>query len=331
MIILAIILLLSLWMNLYADTLTDVKARGFIRCGIHEALTGFSTIDKKGERIGFDIDFCRAISSAIFQSPDKVKYVPVNIKTRFLALSSGTVDVLSRNTTWSLDRDTGLGISFTAINFYDGQSFLVPKKFDIKQLSDLNGATICVMPGTTTELNLADYFSSRKIKYTPVVVESLHQAMVAYEQKRCDAFTTDRSALEVNIDLLKNPNDHEVLNEIISKEPLALAVASGDEKWRKIVTWVVWSTIQAEELEVDMRNVDSMKLSKNPKIMRLLGTTPLQGIDNLGLKPNFIYFVIAQVGNYGEIFKRNLKPLGLSRHLNHLWNNGGLMYSPPIR
>jgi general L-amino acid transport system substrate-binding protein len=322
-------LLFSCWT--YADTFSEVKERGYLRCGVHEGLSGFSSIDSEGNRTGFDIDFCRAISSAIFNDPNKVKFITLNTKTRFLSLSSKKVDVVARNTTYTFDRDTALGVSFSAINFYDGQGFLVPKKYDIQDISDLNGATICVIPGTTTELNLADYFSLRHIKYKPIVVESLHQAMVAYEQNRCDAFTSDYSALHINKALLKNPDDHVILDKMISKEPLALVVAAGDENWRKLVSWVVWGTMQAEELGVNQSNVAYAQNSSNPKIKRLLGSSPLSGADNIDLEPTFMTNVLTHVGNYADIFDRNLTPVGLERGLNKPWTEGGLIYAPPMR
>ncbi len=314
-----------------ADIIDEIKDRGFLRCGIHEALNGFSTINTDGKRDGFDIDFCRAISSALFGNSEQVKFIPVNAKTRFLALSSGAVDVIARNTTFSFERDTGLGIAFSAINFYDGQAFLVPKKYKITQLSDLDGATICVIPGTTTELNLADHFSSLGIKYKPVVVEGVHQAIKAYEQERCDAFTSDYSALIINRDLLINKDKHEVLADIISKEPLGLFVAANQERFRKLVAWVVFGTIQGEELGVSQQNIDSKLDSTNPKILRFLGISPLEGADNIGLKPTFMQDVIRQVGNYQDIFDRHLKPIGVVRGLNKIWTEGGLLYSPPFR
>ncbi|MDA9832516.1 amino acid ABC transporter substrate-binding protein [Gammaproteobacteria bacterium] len=323
------IFIFSCWT--YADTLSEVKERGYLRCGIHEGLTGFSSIDRNGNRSGFDVDFCRAISSAIFNDPQKVKFITVNTKTRFLSLSSKKVDVLARNTTQTFDRDTALGISFSAINFYDGQGFMVPKKYTISDVSDLHGATICVIPGTTTELNLADYFSLRNIAYKPVVVESLHQAMVAYEQNRCDAFTSDYSSLHINKALLQHPEDHVILDQVISKEPLALAVPAGDENWRKLVSWVIWGTLQAEELGVHQTNIDQALNSSNPKIKRLLGSSPLSGANNIGLDPFFMTQVLKHIGNYADIFDRNLTPLGLKRGLNKPWTEGGLFYAPPMR
>lgn len=324
-----ILFIFSCWT--YADTLSEIKERGMLRCGIHEGLAGFSTIDNQGNRSGFDVDFCRAISSAIFNDPNKVEFITLNVKTRFLALSSKKVDVLSRNTTYTFERDTALGITFTAINFYDGQGFLVPKKYYIKSVSELNGATICIIPGTTTELNLADYFSLKNIEYKPIVVESTQQAIMAYEQNRCDAFTTDSSALHVSKTLLQNPNEHVILDDFISKEPLALAVASGDDKWRKLVSWVVWGIIEAEELGINQNNIDLSQKNNNPKIKRLLGILPLAGADNIGLEPNFMAKVIKQVGNYADIFDRNLTPIGLKRGLNRQWTDGGLLYAPPLR
>lgn len=326
-----ILILLFLTPILFANTLDEIKARGVLRCGVHEGLTGFSQIDETGLKSGFDVDFCRAISAAIFNDPNKVEFIPLNSKTRFLALSSKQVDVLARNSTWTLDRDSSLGISFSAINFYDGQAFMVPKALGVSSIEELDGAVICVNPGTTTELNLADYFQNHQINYKPVVVEGIHQALNAYENGRCDAFTADLATLSINVNLLKQPDQHMILKEVISKEPLALAVASDDDNWRKTVAWIVWALINAEELGITHDNIEEKIKLNNPKINRLLGEKLMNGMDNIGLDRYAFRNMIDHVGNYGEIFDRNLGKLNISRGNNNLWTKGGLLYAPPVR
>ena len=315
-------------------TLDKVKQAGQISCGVGTGIAGFGAPDSQGRWAGFNIDICRALSAAIFGVADKVKYVPLTAQQRFTALQSGEVDLLSNNTTDTLQRDTALGLNFAPVVFYDGQGFMVPKKLGLKSAKELNGATICVQPGTTTELNLADYFRANKMEFKPVVIEKVDEALNAFYSGRCDVFTSDASALNAyRLGQAPNPDDYMILPERISKEPLAPVVRHGDEEWNDIVRWVVYALIEAEERAITTKNVDDMTKSEDPNVKRMLGVTPGAG-KALGLDEKWAYNAIKLVGNYGEIFDRNLgkdTELKFERGLNNLWTKGGLMYAMPIR
>lgn len=316
-----------------AGTLDDVKRKGFVQCGVSQGLPGFSNPDEKGNWTGIDVDICRAVAAAIFGDANKVKYTPLSAKERFTALQSGEVDVLSRNTTWTLVRDTALGLNFTGVTYYDGQGFMVPKKLGVKSAKELNGASVCVNIGTTTELNMADFFRSNKMEYKPVVFEKADEVVAAYDAGRCDVYTTDRSGLAAQRLKLKNPDAHMVLPEIISKEPLGPVVRHGDDQWFDLVKWTLYGMLEAEEYGVSSRNVDKMKNSSNPVIKRLLGTEGDMG-KNLGVDNNWAYNIVKEVGNYGEVYDRNVgpaTPLKLERGANALWKDGGLQYAMPVR
>jgi general L-amino acid transport system substrate-binding protein len=316
-----------------AGTLEDVKAKGYIAVGVNEGLFGFSKPDEKGVWRGLDVDTARAISVAVFGDPDKLKFVPLTAKTRFTALQSGEIDVLTRNATQTLTRETALGLAFAHVNYYDGQGFLVPKKLGIKNAKELNGATVCVLPGTTTELNVADYFRANGMTMKPVVIESTPELAKAFFAGRCDVLTSDASQLASTRSVAPNPDDYIILPEIISKEPLAPAVRQGDDKWFDIVNFSVLAMIEAEELGITSQNVDEMLKSTDPKIQRFLGVSPGNG-KALGLDENWAYKIVKFVGNYGEVFERNVginTPLKIARGLNAQWTNGGLMYSPPFK
>lgn len=315
------------------STLDTVKGRGQLQCGVSTGLAGFGAPNDAGQWQGLDVDICRAVSAAVFKNVDKIKFVPLTAKERFTALQSGEIDLLSRNTTWTMSRDTAAGLNFTGISYYDGQGFMVKKTLDVVSAKELSGASICVQTGTTTELNLADYFRSNKIEYNPVVFEKLSEALAAYNAGRCDAFTTDVSQLYSIRLTLGNANDHIVLPEIISKEPLGPVVRQGDPQWANIVRWTLFAMINAEELGVTQGNVDQMKASKNPSVRRLLGVEGEYGAA-VGLDNDWAYQIIKLVGNYGESFDRNVgagSPLGIARGQNALWRDGGLQYAPPIR
>ncbi len=316
-----------------AGTLDEVKAKGYISVGVNEGLVGFSKPDEKGVWRGLDVDTARAISVAVFGSPDKLKFVPLTAKTRFTALQSGEIDVLTRNCTQTLGRETALGLNFVHVNYYDGQGFLVPKKLGVKSARELDGATVCVLPGTTTELNLADYFRANNMKMKPVVIESTPELAKAFFAGRCDVLTSDASQLASTRSVAPNPDDYTILPEIISKEPLAPVVRHGDDQWFDIVNFSVMAMIAAEELGITSKNLDQMVKSKDPKIQRFLGVTAGNG-KALGLDEKWAYNIIKQIGNYGEVFERNVgvnTPLKLERGLNALWTNGGLMYAPPFK
>jgi len=321
--------------SLYAGpTLDAVKSNGAVRCGVNESLPGFAHPDDKGNWAGFDVDFCRAVATAVFHDPDKVRFIPSSAKERFTLLQSGEADLLSRNTTWTFVRDSALGFDFAAITFYDGQGFMVPKKQGVKSARELSGASICLLTGTTTELNLADYFRTLGKPYSPVVFEGPDEAVAAYGSGRCDAFTTDRSGLAAQRVRLPNPEDHVVLPEVISKEPLGPLVRHGDNQWEDIVRWTIYAMILAEEKGVSSVNVDRVKKdTKDPEVRRLLGLEGDLGT-KLGLDNDWAYHVLKQVGNYGEVYDRNVgpnTPLKLDRGLNAQWNQGGLLYAPPFR
>ena len=315
-------------------TLDKVKQAGQIKCGVPTGIAGFASPDSQGRWAGFDVDICRALSAAIFGAADKVDYVPLTAQQRFTALQSGEVDVLSNNTTDTLQRDTELGLNFAPVVFYDGQGFMVPKKAGVKSAKELSGATICVQPGTTTELNLADYFRGNKMDYKPVVIEKIDELYAAFFSGRCDVMTGDASGLAAQrIGRASNPDDYVVLPERISKEPLAPVVRHGDDQWDDVVRWVVYALIEAEEKGITSKNVDDKTKSDDPTTKRMLGVTPGMG-KALGLDEKWAYNAIKAVGNYGEIFDRNLgpeTPIGFERGLNNLWTKGGLIYAMPIR
>ncbi len=316
-----------------AGTLDDVRAKGYLRAGVNGSVFGFSMPDKKGVWKGLDVDTAKAVAAAVFGDANKVKFVPLTAVQRLPALQSGEIDVLCRNTTQTLTRETKNGLNFVHVNYYDGQGFLVPKKLGIKSAKELDGATVCVLPGTTTEMNAADYFRSHGMKWKPVVIENTAELNKAFFAGRCDCLTSDASQLAAQRSVAPNPKDYVLLPEIISKEPLAPVVRHGDDQWYDIVNWTVMALIEAEELGITSKNVDKMLKSKNPQIQRFLGVTPGMG-KALGLDDKWAYNIIKQVGNYGEIFERNVgvnTPLGLERGLNALWTKGGLMYAAPFR
>jgi general L-amino acid transport system substrate-binding protein len=316
-----------------AGTLEDVRAKGYIQAGVNGDLFGFGKPDEKGVWRGLDVDTARAVAAAVFGDADKVHYTPLTAKTRFTALQSGEIDVLTRNCTQTLSRDTDLGLDFAPVNYYDGQGFLIPKKLGVKSAKQLDGAAVCVLPGTTTEQNVADYFRANNMKMRPVVIENTAELAKAFFAGRCDVLTSDASQLAGTRAVAPNPKDYAILPEIISKEPLAPAVRHGDNQWKDIVSYSVYAMINAEELGITSANVDAMLQSKDPMIQRFLGATEGNG-KALGLDEKFAYNIIKQVGNYGEVFERNVgvnTPLGIERGLNALWTKGGLMYSPPFK
>lgn len=314
-------------------TLDAVKKRGVLNCAVNVGLPGFSQPDDKGNWTGLDVDYCKAIAAAVLGDPNKVKFIPTTAKERFTALQSGEADVLVRNTTWSLARDSSLGLSFVGVNYYDGQGFMVKKSLGVTSAKELDGATVCVQTGTTTELNLADYFRSNNMTYQPVVFEKAAEIVQAYQAGRCDVFTTDASGLYGERLQMQNPDEHIVLPEIISKEPLGPSVRQGDSQWFTIVKWVHFALLNAEELGITQANVEQMKSSQNPEIRRFVGAEGDFG-QGLGLDNDWAVRIIKAVGNYGEIFDRNVgknSRLKIERGLNALWNRGGLQYAPPIR
>jgi len=315
-------------------TLDAVKKKGFVQCGVSTGLPGFSSADDKGNFTGIDVDMCRGVAAAIFGDADKVKYSPLTAKERFTALQSGEVDMLPRNTTWTYTRDTSLGLNFTGVNYYDGQGFLISKKLGVSSAKELDGASFCIQAGTTTELNLADYFRANNMKYTPITFDTSDQTIKAFEAGRCDALTSDQSQLYALRIKLSDPNSAMVLPEVISKEPLGPVVRQGDDEWFNIVKWMLFAMVNAEELGVTSDNIDEMKkTSTDPNVRRLLGLEGVKG-EWMGLPDDWSYNVVKHVGNYGEVFERNVgmgSPLGISRGLNALWNDGGIQYAPPIR
>ncbi|MGB0748990.1 MAG: amino acid ABC transporter substrate-binding protein [Magnetospiraceae bacterium] len=313
-------------------TVDAVKQKDFIQCGANTGLPGFSSANAEGVWEGLDVDVCRAVAAAVLGDASKVKFTPLTAQQRFTALQSGEVDMLSRNTTWTLSRDTKLGLNFAGVNFYDGQGFMVPVKLGVKSATELSGATICVEPGTTTELNLADYFRAKKMEFEPVVIENQDEALAAFFAGRCDVYTTDASGLaSARVTKSPNPADYAILPDIISKEPLGPAVRHGDDQWLDIVKWSLLAMIEAEEKGITSANVDEMKGSNDPGIQRLLGVTPGMG-EALGVDEEWAYRIIKQVGNYGESYQRNITDvLGLERGVNALWTDGGLMYAFPAR
>jgi general L-amino acid transport system substrate-binding protein len=314
-------------------TLNNVKQKGFLTCGSNTGLAGFGVPDAQGNWTGLDVDLCRAIAAAIFNDATKVRFIPLSAKDRFTALQSGEVDVLVRNTTWTMSRDTQLGLDFTGVNYYDGQGFLVRKKLGVASAKELNGASVCTQQGTTTELNLADFFRANNLKYEVVAFATAAETFDAYNSGRCDAFTTDASGLYSERLKAANPDEHIVLPEIISKEPLGPSVRHGDNQWGDIVRWTHYAMLNAEELGVTKANVDQMTKSDNPEIKRMLGSEGKFG-EATGLTNDWAFRIIKHVGNYGEIFEKNVgqgSPLKIQRGQNALWTKGGLQYAPPIR
>ena len=316
-----------------AQTLKTVKDRGQLSCGVSQGLPGFSTPDDKGNWTGLDVDICRAIAAAIFNDATKIKFVPLSAKDRFTALQSGEIDVLSRNTTWTLSRDTSLGANFTGVTYYDGQGFLVKKSLKVNSALELNSASVCVQTGTTTEQNLADYFKGNNMKYEVIAFASADETVKAYESGRCDVFTSDVSQLYAERLKLANPADHVVLPEVISKEPLGPMVRHGDDQWFDIVKWTLYAMVGAEELGMTQKNVDEVAKSDKPEVKRAVGTDGNLG-EQLGLTKDWLVRIVKATGNYGESFERNVgsgSKLGIARGLNNLWSKGGIQYAPPIR
>jgi general L-amino acid transport system substrate-binding protein len=315
------------------STLDVIKQRGALACGVSQGLFGFSAPDDKGRWTGFDVDFCRAVAAAVVGDPEKIKFSALSAKERFTALQSGEIDLLSRTTTWTMTRDSTLGLSFVGTMYYDGQSFLLRKSLGVKSAKDLKGASVCTLAGSTSELNLADYFRRNQMDYKPVVFEKTDEVVAAYDAGRCDAYSTDATQLLAERIRLKTPDDHIVLPDLISKEPLAPVVRQGDSQFFTIAKWVYFLLLNAEELGVTSANVDQFSTSTNPEIRRLLGREGDFG-KGIGLDNDWSVRVIKVVGNYGEIFDRNLgsgSKLKMERGLNRLWSAGGLMYAPPIR
>jgi general L-amino acid transport system substrate-binding protein len=316
------------------QTFDAVKAKGFVQCAVNTGLAGFSFADSQGKWTGLDVDLCKAIAAAMFGNAEKVKFTPTTAQQRFVALQSGEVDVITRNATQTLMRDTSLGFNIAGVNFYDGQGFIVPTKSGIKSAKELNGATICVQPGTTTELNLADYFRSNKMTFKPVLIEKLDELLQAYAAGRCDSYTTDASGLAaVRAGQLAGKGEHTILPERISKEPLGPLVRHGDDQWLDLVKWTLMGMIEAEEMAITSKNVDEMLKSQDPAVKRFLGVTPGYG-KAVGVDEKWMYNVIKQVGNYGESYDRHVgpaTPLKLERGQNALWTKGGLMYAIPFR
>jgi general L-amino acid transport system substrate-binding protein len=315
-------------------TLDAIKARGQVVCGVNTGLAGFSAADSQGNWTGLDVDVCKAIAAAVLGDGSKVKWVPLTAQQRFTALQSGEIDILSRNTTWTLTRDASLGLTFTGTTYYDGQGFMVPVKSKIKSAKAMKGATVCVQSGTTTEKNLTDFSRANKLDLKPIVFEKQEAATGAYFSGRCVAFTTDASGMaSIRNKEAKDPKEHIILPELISKEPLGPAVRRGDDEWMAIAKWVVFGLIEAEEYGITQANVDQMKSSTDPVVMRIVGTSEDTG-KLLGLDKDWMVRAIKTTGNYGEIFERNVGPntsLALPRGVNNLWNKGGIVYAPPVR
>ena len=315
------------------QTFDAVKKKGFVQCGVSTGVAGFSAADSKGEWKGLDIDMCRAIAATLFNDASKFKVTPLTSQQRFTALQSGEIDVLTRNTTQTLTRDTTQGMIGTGVNFYDSQGVIVKKDLNVKSAKELNGATVCVQPGTTTELNLADWFRANKIEFKPVVIEKLDEVVGAFVSGRCDAYTTDKSGLASSRSTFTNPDAYLILPEDFSKEPLGPMVRQGDEQWFNVVRWALFAMLELEEYGVTSANVDDMLKSNNPNVQRILGVTPGMG-KNLGVDEKWAYSIAKQVGNYGQSFERNVgadSPLKLPRGLNQQWTKGGIMYGWPIR
>ena len=315
-----------------AGTLDQAQKRGKLLCGVHPGLPGFGLQDN-AQWVGFDVDFCRAVAAAVFNDPTRIEFIPLTAKDRFTALQSGEGDLLSRNTTWSLSREAGQGFLFAGVTYFDGQAFMVRKKLNVTSALELSGASICVIQGTTTELNLSDYFRANNMKFEPVTYAYADEAVAAYQDGRCDAFTTDMSGLYAERAKLKSPEEHTVLPEVISKEPLGPLVRQGDDAWFNIVKWTYFALVNAEEMGVTSKNVDDKARSEAPDVRRLLGVEGNYG-ESLGLSRDWAYRIVKLVGNYGEIFDRNLgdgSKLRIKRGVNGLWSKGGLQYAPPVR
>jgi general L-amino acid transport system substrate-binding protein len=314
--------------------LDKIRKNDIVVCGVNTAAPGFSNADSKGQWTGLDVDYCRSLAAAVLGDSKKVKFVPLNSPQRFSALQAGEVDVLARNTTWNLTRDASLGAVFAGITYYDGQGFMVPKKFNIKSAKELNGATVCVQSGTSSEKNVADYFGAHKMKYKAVLFDTTEATQGAFLSGRCQVYTTDMSDLAGARTKAKDPSEYVILPDVISKEPLGPSVARGDNEWFQIARWVLNAMIEAEELGISQSNVDQQRdTSSNPNVLRLLGKAEDMG-KLLGLDKDWSYRIVKQVGNYGESFDRNLgpkTPLNLPRGVNNLWNNGGILYAPPVR
>ncbi len=317
-----------------AGTLEDVRAKGFIQCGVSQGVPGFSNPDDDGNWTGIDVDVCRAVAAAVFGDAQAVKFSGLTAKARFTALSSGEIDILSRNTTWTMTRDTQLGLNFAGVNYYDGQGMMVPADLGVTSALELDGANICTNTGTTTELNITDYFRMNGMSFNLVAFEKADEVVAAYDAGRCDVYTTDRSALAAQRTKLTAPDAHVVLPEIISKEPLGPVVRQGDDVWFNIVKWSLNAMINAEEMGITSENVNKMTYNKlTPSEARFIGKEGKLG-EELGLNADWAYQIIRQVGNYGESYERNVgpnTPVKLERGVNALWSNGGILYAPPIR
>lgn len=317
-----------------AGTLDDVKAKGKLACGVSQGLPGFSNADDQGNYSGLDVDYCRALAAAVLGDANAVEFTPLSAKDRFTALSSGEIDVLSRNTTWTISRDTDLGIAFVGVTYYDGQGMMVPADLGATSALELDGAVICTNTGTTTELNITDYFNQHGMSFELVAIENSDEVVAAYDSGRCNVFTTDRSGLAAERLKLANPDGHTVLPEIISKEPLGPSVRAGDDQWMKVARWTLNAMIEAEEYGITQANVDEQMTSENPAVQRILGAGDNDYGTAMGVSKDWAYQIIKQVGNYGEVYERNVgpdTPLKLDRGVNALWTDGGLQYAPPIR
>jgi general L-amino acid transport system substrate-binding protein len=315
-----------------AGTLDTVKSRDSLKCGVTNGLTGFSSPDKQGNWEGMDVDVCRAVAAAVLGNANKVTFVPTSGKTRFTALQTGEIDMLSRVTTWTLSRDTKLGLNFAGVNLYDGQGFMVRKSLGIKDAKELNGASICMNTGTSTETNIADFFIANNLTYKTVLFEKSSEVASAYDLGRCDVYTSDKSGLAAQRLKMQKPDDHIILEETISKEPLGPAVRHGDDEWFDVVKWTLMALIEAEELNITQENIDSFKNTNNPRIARFLGASGNNG-KNLNLHPNWSANIVKAVGNYGEIYARNVGEqslLKIPRGLNKLWRDGGILYAIPL-
>lgn len=316
------------------STLDTTKSQGFVKCGVSQGLPGFSNADASGNWTGIDVDVCRAVAAAVLGDANKVKYTPLSAKERFTALQAGEIDVLSRNTTWTLERDASIGLTFVGVNFYDGQGFMVRKATGIKSVNDFkNGVKVCTNTGTTTELNMADFFKSKGVQYEPVVFEKADEVVQAYDAGRCDTYTTDKSGLAAQRTKMSKADDHIVLPETISKEPLGPVVRQGDSKWEDVVRWSLNVWIEAEEYGVNSGNIDSLKNSPNPAIQRIVGAEGTKNGEALGLDNQWSYRIIKQIGNYGESYKKHIADTGIlpDRGPNNLWTKGGILYVPPVR
>jgi len=313
------------------STLAQVKEKGFVQCGVSQGLPGFSNADDSGNWTGLDVDLCRGVAAAVFGDANAVKFTPLSAKQRFTALASGEIDILSRNTTWTMTRDTQLGLNFAGVNYYDGQGMMVPKALGVSSALELDGANICTNTGTTTELNITDFFRANGMSFNLVAFEKADEVVAAYDSGRCDVYTTDRSGLAAQRGKLTAPDSHMVLSEIISKEPLGPVVRQGDDQWFNIVRWTLNAMINAEELGITSENVNATEFNDvSPSVARLVGKEGNFG-EELGLDNKWAYNIIRQVGNYAESYDANVTPLGLARGVNALWSDGGILYAAPIR